>query len=134
MPVYQALIYPVANLASEMPSYEENGNAPFLTRAALRWFGGHYLRTPQDALSPYVSPLLADVRGLPPATVITAGFDPLRDEGAAYADKLRQNGIQVDYRNYPTMTHEFFGMSPVVDISRQAVQHIGVNLRAAFGR
>ena len=55
--------------------------------------------------------------GLPPATVITDGFDPLRDEGAAYADKLRQAGVTVDYRNFETGTHEFFGMGAVVDLS-----------------
>lgn len=134
MPVYQALVYPVVNLASESPTYEENGKAPFLTRDALRWFGGHYLRSPADALNYYASPLLGDVRGLPPATVITAGFDPLRDEGAGYADKLRQNGIEVDYRNYDSMVHEFFGMGVVVDAGRQAVQQAGANLRAVFAR
>ena len=134
MPMYQALIYPVATLASESPSYEENGKAPFLTRDALRWFAGHYLRNLQDAINPYASPLLADVRGLPPATVITAGFDPLRDEGAGYADKLRQNGVLVDYRNYETMTHEFFGMGVVVDVARQALQQVANNLKAAFAR
>ncbi|MBC7927345.1 MAG: alpha/beta hydrolase fold domain-containing protein [Bryobacteraceae bacterium] len=133
MPVHQALVYPVTNLASESPSYEENGKALFLTRDALRWFGGHYLSTPQGTTNPYASPLLGSVQGLPPATVITAGLDPLRSEGAAYADKLRQFGIVVDYRNYETMSHEFFGMNRVVDEGRRAVQHVAANLRVAFG-
>jgi len=134
MPAYQVLVYPVTNLASESPSYEENGNAPFLTRAALRWFGGYYLAKKTDAPNPYASPLLGNLQGLPPATVITDGFDPLRDEGAGYADKLRQAGIPVMYRNFESATHEFFGMGAVVDVSNQAVQFAAQNLKTAFGQ
>lgn len=132
MPVHQLLIYPLVNVASDMPSYEENGAAPFLTTPGIRWFGGHYLRTPADALNPYASPLLGSVQGLPRATVITAGFDPLRDEGAIYADKLRQAGIVVDFRNYAAAAHEFFGMTAVVEVARQALQQAGSNLQPAF--
>ncbi|MDQ6676241.1 MAG: alpha/beta hydrolase fold domain-containing protein [Acidobacteriota bacterium] len=134
MPAYQVLVYPVTNLASESPAYEENGNAPFLTRAALRWFGGYYFVKKTDALNPYASPLLGNLQGLPPATVITEGFDPLRDEGAGYADKLRQAGVSVMYRNFESATHEFFGMGAVVDVSNQAVQYVAQNLKAAFGQ
>lgn len=135
MPVYQGLVYPVATLATQSRSYEENANAPFLTKAALLWFGSYYLANPlQDALNPYASPLLGNVNGLPPATVITAGFDPLRDEGAAYADKLRQAGITVDYRNYDSAVHEFFGMGSVVSQSNTAVQQLANDLKAAFAR
>ncbi len=134
MPVYHSLLYPLVNYASESPSYEENANAPFLTRAALRWFASFYLPTSQDAVNPYASPLLTNLQGLPPATVITEGFDPLRDEGAAYADKLRQAGVQVDYRNYASAAHEFFGMGALVNVSNQVVQQVAADLKAAFSR
>ncbi len=87
-----------------------------------------------DSLNPYASPLLGNLQDLPPSTVITDGFDPLRDEGAAYADKLRQAGVSVMYRNFETGTHEFFGMGAVVDLSNQAVQYAAQNLKTAFGQ
>ncbi len=132
MPLYQALIYPVADYSSQWVSYMENASAPFLTLPALVYYGNQYLNTPADALNPYASPLLGEATGLPPATVISSGYDPLRDQVAAYANKLIDAGIKVDYTNYDAVTHEFFGMGAVSDAATMANQQIGADLKAAF--
>ncbi|MEZ4869134.1 MAG: alpha/beta hydrolase fold domain-containing protein [Caldilineaceae bacterium] len=135
MPVYQLLVYPVAQQVSDTtPSYEANANAVPLNRAAMHWFIQRYLASPEDATSPYASPLLAaDLSGLPDATVITAEIDPLRSEGEAYAMRLQEAGVDVTYRNFEGVTHEFFGMGAVLPEARQAVSLAGQELQAAFG-
>ena len=77
--------------------------------------------------------MTAPFQALPPATVITADIDPLRSEGAAYAQRLASAGVKVDYRNYPGVTHEFFGMVAVLDDAKQAVSQAALGLRTAFG-
>lgn len=128
MPVHQLLVYPVADHSMNTPSYQENAQGPILTKPMMSWFWNHYLPNAEAGNNPYASPLRAEVKGLPPATIITAGFDPLRDEGKLYADKLREAGIRVEYRNYPDMAHEFFGMGAVVDQAKQAVQQAGMTI------
>lgn len=133
LPVHQMLIYPVTNYAFDTPSYQENVNAKPLNQAMMQWFWGHYLNREAYGSNPYASPLRADnLRGLPPATVITADIDPLRDEGQAYAQRLRQAGISVKATNYSNVTHEFFGMGAVVDKARQAVQEAATGLKSSF--
>lgn len=133
MPVHQLLVYPVANHAFDTPSYQENANAKPLGKAGMQWFFGHYLKMPADGDSPRVSILRAgNLKGLPPATIITAQIDPLRSEGAMYANRLKDAGVDVRYQNYDGVTHEFFGMGAVVDKAKQAVQLAGDRLKAAF--
>ncbi len=121
MPIHQLLVYPITNYAFDTPSYRENANAKPLNRPMMMWFFSKYLRTPADGRSPLVSPLRApSLGGLPPATVINAQIDPLRSEGKAYADRLRAQGVPVCYRLYPGVTHEFFGMRPVLDKAKAA--------------
>lgn len=123
LPVHQLLVYPVTNYAFDTPSYQENANAKPLGKATMQWFWGHYLNSESDGANPYASPLRAEsLRSLPPATVITADIDPLRDEGQAYAQRLREAGVAVAATNYTNVTHEFFGMAAVVDKAKQAVQ------------
>lgn len=95
----------------------------------MQYFWRNYLRTPADGANPYASPLRADLRGLPSATVITNENDPLRSEGEAYARKLRAAGVRVDARRYNRVTHEFFGMTRVIRQSRVAVNQAARNLR-----
>jgi len=129
LPTHQLLIYPVTNYAFDTESYREQANAKPLNADMMRWFWGHYLNNPADGANPDASPLRAqNLRGLPPATVITAEIDPLRSEGKAYADRLREAGVPVEYKNYPGMPHEFFGMSAVLDKAQDAVQLAAVNL------
>lgn len=108
---YQLLIYPVTGDVTGTAAYEENGEDYFLTAEEMTWFRDHYLPNDIDAGNVYALPRrAADLSGLPPATVVTAGFDPLRDDGAAYARRLEADGVPVTYRNYDDMIHGFFGM------------------------
>lgn len=133
MPAHQVLVYPVANHAFDTASYQENANAKPLGKAGMQWFFKHYLRSEKDGDNPMLSLLKAtDLSGLPPATVITAQIDPLRSEGKAYADKLKEAGVKVDYQNYDGVTHEFFGMGAVVPDAKRAVKQAAGGLRGSF--
>ena len=97
VPVYQLLVYPIADFNFESPSYKENANAVPLSKPLMQWFFDKYLRTQAGGNNPHLSPLRAtNLAGLPPATVINAQIDPLRSEGEAYAAKLRAVGVAVD--------------------------------------
>ena len=135
MPIYQLLVYPVAQLTSfDTPSYKENENAMPLNKAGMMWFAKYYTPNEADRSNPYASPLLAtDFSGLPPATIITAQIDPLRSDGEDYANKLKGAGISVVYKNFDGVTHEFFGMTAVVDEAKQALDLGAGGLRTAFG-
>lgn len=132
LPVHQMLIYPVTNYAFDTQSYQENANAKPLNRAMMQWFWSHYLRNEADGQTPYASPLRGNLSGLPTATVITADIDPLRSEGQAYAQKLREAGVNVKATNYTGVTHEFFGTGAVVDKGKKAVSEAAAGLRAGF--
>ncbi len=132
--VHQLLIYPVTNYAFDTPSYTENAEGYFLTREMMQWFWGHYLKTEADGIQSLASPLRADdVSNLPPATVITAEFDPLRDEGEAYAARLLASGVSTELVRYDGMIHGFFGMTDALDRAKEAVAQSGRALRRAFG-
>ncbi|MDQ3553059.1 MAG: alpha/beta hydrolase [Chloroflexota bacterium] len=133
LPVHQLLVYPLSSFSLDFPSVETYAEAAPLNKAALEWFGGHYLADPSQATDPDVSPLGApDLSGLPPATIIAAQIDPLLSEGRDYADALRDAGVSVSYRRYDGVTHEFFGTGAVVDEGTQAVTFAGQRLADAF--
>ncbi|MES2461630.1 MAG: alpha/beta hydrolase, partial [Armatimonadota bacterium] len=134
MPIYQMSVYPIANYNLNSPSYRENASAIPLSKPLMAWFYRYALRSPQDGRSPLISLVRANVRGLPPATVITAQIDPLRSEGKQYADRLKAAGIPVRYRNYQGVSHEFFGMAAVVDEAKDANQFAAQGLQSAFRR
>lgn len=130
MPVHQLLVYPVVNDDMNNASYTKNANAKPLNKAMMGWFFKHYGADPKN---PYALPMkAASLKGLPPATVITAEIDPLMTEGKAYADRLQQEGVPVAYRHYTGVTHEFFGMAAVVPKARQAQQFASEELKKAF--
>lgn len=132
---YQMLIYPVTHHSYDTDSYRENASGYLLTKDSMVWFWDHYLREEQDGRQPYASPLLAgDVSGLPPALVLTAEFDPLRDEGEAYAKRLISSGVQVEGKRYDGMIHGFFWMPGALTQGRKAVEHAANALRTAFSR
>lgn len=107
----QVLVYPVTNAKMEHPSITTNGKGYILTKDLMTWFTNHYMRTAADKENPLMSPLFAkDLTNLPPALVQTAGFDPLRDEGIDYKEKLEQAGNQVKYTNYEGLVHTYFTM------------------------
>ena len=131
--VYQALIYPVTNHSLDTPSYHENATGYVLTREAMRWFWRHYLARDEQGREPLASPLMApSLAGLPPALVITAACDPLRDEGEAYAARLRDAGVPVTLTRYDGMFHGFIRMTRFLDKARAAVDEVGGSLRKAF--
>jgi acetyl esterase len=129
----QVLIYPVTDVGAESKSYSDFAEGYMLTRDGMRWFTNHYLKAPSDAQDWRVSPLrAASLAGLPPALVITAGFDPLRDEGAAYARRLTEAGGQVDYINYGGMIHGFMPMGKLLATGNRATSHVAASLRQAL--
>ena len=135
--VFQLLVYPVADARMDTTSYDENGEGLFLTAASMRWFVDHYLSggvgSPTD---PRVSPLLAadEVLGHgPPALVITAGFDPLRDEGIAYAERLADVGVTTSHVHFPGQIHGFFSMSNHLGDARSAIALAAQALSDALG-
>jgi acetyl esterase len=127
---YQLLIYPATDSAMNMPSVRENGEGYFLTFQDMVWFTNHYIRGAGDKLNPLVSPLLAaDHAGLPAAIIVTAEFDPLRDEGEAYGEKLRQAGVSVKVRRYDGTIHGFLSMSGVISRGQDAARDVGADVR-----
>jgi acetyl esterase len=127
---YQALIYPATNLASlDTESHRLFSTGFFLTREGMESFIEHYVPGQQDRVDPYASPLLVrDHSNLPPAIVITAQFDPLRDEGEAYAEKLRQAGVPVELTRYDGMIHGFVSFLDIVSQGRDALDRIAVRI------
>ena len=131
--VFQALIYPVTERDFSTASYRENADGYLLTLDAMKWYWDHYLKSDADASDPYAAPAAAkDLRGLPPALVITAEFDPLRDEGEAYARRLQGAGVPTACSRYDGMIHGFYGMSAVIDKGKQAISETAAALRRSF--
>ena len=131
--VHQVLIYPVTDYDFGTPSYHENATGYLLTRDGMRWFWSHYLGREAQGLERYASPLRApSLAGLPSALVITAECDPLRDEGEAYAARLRDAGVAVTLTRYPGMIHGFIRMTRILDQARTALDEIAGSLQKAF--
>jgi acetyl esterase len=129
----QVLIYPVTDLGAEAKSYADFAEGYMLSRDSMRWFSAHYLTGKEEAGDWRASPLRArSLAGLPPALIVTAGFDPLRDEGEAYAARLRDAGVAVDYVCFGGMIHGFAAMGKVLDTALRAVALIGGALRQAL--
>lgn len=115
MPVYQVLAYPVADRFDRWPSYTERGTGYILDRALMQWYFGHYLPEGSPAEDSYLFPLAAqDLSGLPPTLILTAEFDPLRDEGIAYAKRLVDAGVAVEHVHASDQMHGFLLLGRVV--------------------
>jgi len=134
MPAFQMLIYPVTDSVNQSASRRQFSEGYFLTRAMMKWFFDFYTPKGVDLTDPRVSPLLAtDFAGLPPAFVLTAGYDPLRDEGRAYADRLIDAGVKVTYANYPGTIHGFFSLTRFLLQGLKANDEAAMVMRAHFG-
>ncbi|WP_211172433.1 alpha/beta hydrolase [Massilia forsythiae] len=130
MPVHQLLVYPVVDNDMNTPSYQRNANAKPLNKPMMAWFFKHYGADPS---SPYALPMKAtSLKGLPSATIVAAEIDPLLSEGKSYADRLKKDGVKVDYKEYSGVTHEFFGMGAVVPKAKDAEQFAADGLKKAF--
>lgn len=129
---FQLLVYPITDGAMDTPSYSDNGDGYYLTRSGMGWYWGHYIGG-ADPLHPDASPLRAgDLGELPPAYVLTAEHDPLRDEGEAYAERLRAAGVPVRLRRRAGMIHGFFRWPAAVDDATAAVDEAAAALREAL--
>jgi acetyl esterase len=134
VPDFQLLIYPATDLGEETESYETFSEGFYLTRSLMRWFKGNYCATEGHRLDPRASPLRAtSLAGLPPAFLMTAGYDPLRDEGKAYAQRLLDAGVDVEYRNYDSLIHGFISMAGVVREAGRAFDDAVAALRIGLG-
>jgi acetyl esterase len=136
---FQALFYPVTDASFDTQSYEKFSHGYFLTREAMKWFWNHYAQNTATRDRPTASPLRASVeelRNLPPALIITAECDVLRDEGEAYAAKLRQADVPVIATRYPGMIHDFMMLNALSGTAgaRAAINEANETLRAAFLR
>lgn len=132
-PSLQVLLYPMTQHRAPFESRTRFAEGAMLTTEMIEWFRGHYLRSPDDASHPLISPLLAaDFAELAPAIIRTAGFDPLRDEGQAYAEALARAGVRVDYRCHERLIHGFLTMGGAIPAMRQAIDDLGDDLAVAL--
>lgn len=132
-PAFQLLIYPTTDMTMSMPSIRQMGRGFFLEHDTMVWFRDHYLPNEAARRDPRASPLFADDHSsAPPAFVLTAGFDPLRDEGSAYADKLRDAGVPVRYKCYSSLFHGFFSASGGIEAARAPLVESAAALREAL--
>ncbi len=133
MPIAQLLVYPVTDAGMNTPSYRENANAKPLNAAMMKWFWNLYLENASQGREAYASPMMAQsLQGLPPAIVITAENDPLRDEGEAYAKRLADEGVSVDFKRFDGVTHEFFGLAGAVSKAKEALKLATDGLKKVF--
>lgn len=129
----QLLVYPNLNYSFDTESYLEFAEGYLLTTKDLEWFWNHYLRNEEDGKNPYTSPLLAeDLSGLPPALVITAEYDQLRDEGEAYGKRLQEAGVPTEITRYDGMIHNFYLMPAVFKQGMEAIEQSAKALKNAF--
>ncbi|MFG1810069.1 alpha/beta hydrolase [Streptomyces sp. NPDC049040] len=133
VPVGQLLVYPNTDQLAEDGSMRDNTDPWLFNRHSVAWYARHYLPPGADAADPLASPLrAADLSGLPPALVITAEHDPLRDQGEAYARRLAEAGVPVELTRYPGMAHGFFAMGGTVDAATTATRQAARHLRECF--
>ncbi len=133
--VGQLLVYPNTDYRADTRSLRESTDPYLFNQHSVEWYWGHYLTGPEDGNNPLVAPLRApDLSGLPPALVITAEYDPLRDEGERYAERLREAGVPVELSRYDGMIHGFFAMAGELDGGRRAQAQAADQLRDWFKR
>jgi acetyl esterase len=133
---HQSLIYPAVNpgILREFDSYAENAEGYFLELASMKWFFERYIENPIDERNPYAFPLQArDLSDLPPATIVSAGFDPLRDEDFAYEKRLDDAGVPVSHHHFEAMIHGFCSMTDELDAAEEGLGTIADGLSEAFG-
>ncbi|TZG25749.1 alpha/beta hydrolase [Sphingomonas montanisoli] len=134
VPLHILAVYPIANSDMMLPSRKDSANAKPLNTAMLGWFGYYYARTKADQMDPRINLVKADLKGLPPTTIINAQIDPLRSDGETLAKAMRAAGDRVEQKTFPGVTHEFFGMGSVVRGAYDANGWAIDRLKTAFKR
>jgi acetyl esterase len=134
VPTCQVLIYPATDFTLDTPSHRELEDGHIIPRDRILWYSQQYLRGDADKSDLRASPIRGDLRGQPPALVVTAGFDPLRDEGHAYAEALRKAGVDVVYREYPGQIHAFVSLTKAIPQGMACTLEIGEYLRQRLGQ
>jgi len=129
---FQLLVYPWVDFTDDGPLTREYADGHFLTAASLDWFAGHYLPPDVDRRLPSVSPFFADLARLPPAFVLTAECDPLRDQGEAYARRLQEAGVATQLKRYDGMFHPFFSLGGAIDGAKTAMADVAAALKTAL--
>ncbi|UPL48924.1 alpha/beta hydrolase [Hymenobacter sublimis] len=132
LPKHEVLVYPIAGYDLNTPSYQKYAQAKPLNKPMMAWFFENYLRGAADGKSPMISLVNANLKGLPPTTIITAEIDPLMSDGSMLADKMKAAGVPTKYQNYDGVTHEFFGMAAVVPQAGQAQDMAAAELKKAL--
>jgi acetyl esterase len=131
--VFQLLIYPMTNFTADTPSLKENAEGYLMTAEDIKWFLKQYLNNEEEKKNPLASPMLVtDLSGLPPALIITAEYDPLRDDGELYGERLKEAAVPVTVSRYSGMIHAFVSMAMFLDQGKQAITEICAALQAAF--
>jgi len=134
VPACQVLIYPAVDFSLETPSHRELADGHVIPRDRILWYSEQYLRSEADKADVRASPLRApSLAGQPPALIVTGGFDPLRDEGTAYADRLREAGVDVVYREYPGQIHAFVSLTRAIPQGMAATLEIADYLHTRLG-
>lgn len=134
MPVHQLLVYPVANSDMNSESYQKYAAAKPLNKPMMEWFAENYLGDISKAADPRISLVNANLKGLPPTTIVAAEIDPLQTEGKLLSDKLKAAGVDVDYKLYNGVTHEFFGMATVVPDAKDAQGYAAGRIKSGFNK
>lgn len=129
IPVHELLVYPIAGSDMNTESYNEHASAKPLSKPMMSWFIKQYTSKPEEANDTRLNLVAASLKGLSPATVITADIDPLKTDGKNLADKLKDAGVKVEYKNYKGVTHEFFGMAAVVGEAKDAQRFAAKELK-----
>jgi acetyl esterase len=130
LPCLQLLVYPSTDMRRQHASHRTLAEGFFLDERTMDWFQERYLKSAEDVLDPRASPLLApDHSHLPPALLLTAGFDPLRDEGEDYGQRLERAGVRVEHRSYGSLIHGFVNMGGAARAARRAIHETAVALR-----
>lgn len=134
MPLHEILVYPIAGYDFNTQSYKESDSIKPLNTELMKWFFDKYLNSPADGKNPMISLVTANLKGLPPTTIIAAQYDPLLSEGEMLADNLKKAGVDVKRKVYNGTTHEFFGMAAIVPEAKDAQEMVVSALKDAFER
>ncbi len=134
LPIHEVLVYPIAGYDFNTPSYQESDSTKPLSSGLMKWFFEKYLNSPAEGKNPMISLVTANLKGLPPTTIIAAQYDPLRSEGEMLADNFKKAGVDTERKLYNGTTHEFFGMAAVVPEAKEAQGFAVDRLKSAFNK